>query len=149
MTSPAAALVQYGQHQKIPAGTACAGCGSTDKTRRATDHCHQHGWVRGIVCPSCNARMITIDQMGTPSAVDETLLAALLALRQRCPECLPISPADLAPSLSAAKQRARDARERALIEKVMEGRARLGFERIPPSWIIRPRATIRRRNVRR
>jgi hypothetical protein len=128
MTDQMTPLVQYGQHQKkIPFGTPCAGCGSTEQTPRFPDHCHLHGWVRGIVCRPCNARMITIDQMGTPSAVDEALLAALLAQRHRCPECPPISSADLAPSLGAARQRTRKDAERTAIIKATRKWLALGW----------------------
>jgi Recombination endonuclease VII len=86
-------LVQYGQHPKVLPGTPCDGCGSTEG-RRVADHCHVHGWVRGTACPSCNRWMLLIDRRVAPK-VGGTLLAALLALRNRCPECDPITASDL------------------------------------------------------
>lgn len=31
----------------------CPLCGRAD-VRLITDHCHQHGWIRGQICESCN-----------------------------------------------------------------------------------------------
>lgn len=77
----------------LPQGATCAGCGCTDTLVR--DHCHEHGWVRGIVCMSCNTCLSVIDRGFTP-AVGGERLAALVAVRNRCPGCEPIGVSDLA-----------------------------------------------------
>jgi hypothetical protein len=59
------------------------------------DHCHEHGWVRDIVCRSCNLFLGVIDRLRVPRA-DERLLAALLIVRNRCPDCDQLGIADLA-----------------------------------------------------
>jgi len=58
------------------------------------DHCHEHGWIRGIVCNRCNKWLARIDRRFAPQ-VDEPLLIALLAVRNRCPDCERLEPADL------------------------------------------------------
>jgi hypothetical protein len=44
------------------------------------DHCHTHGWVRGILCLPCNSRMGFVDR-GEPQD------ARLVAHRLTCPNC--------------------------------------------------------------
>lgn len=84
------ALVQYSP--RIPAGSACEGCGRNKQLGR--DHCHDHGWVRGILCPGCNNYLARIDRRLLPQA-GPGLLVKLLALRNRCPECRPLEATDL------------------------------------------------------
>jgi len=79
--------------------------------------------------------MITIDQMGTPTGTSEALLTALLALRHRCPECSPISPADLAPSMEEARRRARVDAERAAVIKVARKWITLGWGEPSPRLV--------------
>ena len=77
----------------IPPDGACAGCGTTERLVR--DHCHRHNWIRDIVCRGCNMRLGYIDQGIVPPGSGE-LLAALIAVRNRCPDCEPITVASLA-----------------------------------------------------
>lgn len=102
----------------FPPGITCAACG-TQKVS-AKDHCHEHGWVRGIVCGSCNRQLGFVDRGIAPRVAGE-LLAALLAVRNRCPDCEPITVADLAafrplspPSDERREQIVRDGRMRRL-----------------------------------
>jgi Recombination endonuclease VII len=88
--------VKYGARPKVALGTPCESCGST-KTRPVADHCHAHGWVRGLICRQCNGLMGLIDQRITPQ-VEAVLLKALLALWHRCPDCGHLDPADLKPA---------------------------------------------------
>jgi hypothetical protein len=89
-----ATLVRYGDHRPPPPGASCEACGAGPHGL-VNDHCHKHGWVRGTLCRTCNARMTMLDGGVTANgdAVDE-----LLAIAGRCPECPPISAADLAPA---------------------------------------------------
>lgn len=75
-------------------GSACEGCGSP--VMLVHDHCHAHGWVRGIACMSCNQYLSIIDS-GTRPAVTDARLAALLAVRNRCAGCTPLETGDLEP----------------------------------------------------
>lgn len=50
------------------------------------DHCHRHGWVRALLCQGCNELMKRIDQRAAPR--DRALLPALVAIFNRCPDCL-------------------------------------------------------------
>lgn len=68
----------------IPPEAVCAGCGTAETLVR--DHCHEHGWVRGVVCRSCNFKLGHIDQGFMPRAPGETV-TALLAVHNSCPDC--------------------------------------------------------------
>jgi hypothetical protein len=87
-----ATLIKYGQHPKVPPGAICEGCNSAKAT--GTDHCHDHGWVRGLLCTSCNRLMYIIDRLMAPKA-ESVLIRTLLMLRHRCPECEQITIAAL------------------------------------------------------
>jgi hypothetical protein len=86
------ALVQYVQVRILP-GATCVACGAAGPLER--DHCHEHGWVRGIVCRPCNRHLHLIDRR-LLQPVKEDLLAAQLSVRNRCPDCDPLDIADLA-----------------------------------------------------
>lgn len=90
------ATVKY--HTGPPPRTACEACGQI--TTQETDHCHAHGWVRGVLCRSCNALMILIDRRTAPK-VDAVLAAALVAIRNRCPDCDPLDVRELAARVPA------------------------------------------------
>jgi hypothetical protein len=89
------APIKYGEHPKVPPGTPCETCGGTKK-QPITDHCHEHGWVRGLICGSCNRLMSFIDKRIAPK-VESAHLAALVALWQRCPECGQLGAPKLSP----------------------------------------------------
>lgn len=78
----------------IPLGAVCGACGAAEGLVR--DHCHEHGWVRGIVCRRCNRRLGHIDQRFRPRGEIE-LLISLLAVRNRCPDRDPVGIDDLTP----------------------------------------------------
>lgn len=91
------AAVQYQSlpyYRPFPAGAACEACGSPDMLVR--DHCHEHGWVRGVACRGCNAYLSRIDRGKTPKVKDGHL-AALLAIWNNCPDCDRLDAADLEP----------------------------------------------------
>lgn len=83
----------------MPPGTPCETCGGT-KAPAQTDHCHDHGWVRGLLCGSCNSLLSFVDKRVAPKA-ESALLAALVAVRSRCPECEQFGLSDLQPSPEA------------------------------------------------
>ena len=87
-------LVRYGEHPRIPAGTSCEACGPR-VAALATDHCHRHGWVRAILCGLCNAHMALVDRRVMPPG---PVVERLLVIARRCPECPPVTVADLAPT---------------------------------------------------
>ena len=86
-------LVRYGEHAPAPAGAPCEACGVTPPAA-VTDHCHKHGWVRGILYVQCNANMALIDR-GLLPRVQQA--AALATFARRCPECPAVDVADLSP----------------------------------------------------
>jgi len=86
-------LVKYGDHPPVPPGASCEAC-STGAPKAVTDHCHRHGWVRGIACPRCNSHMTLIDRGIAPSGGD---LVALIAFARRCPDCPVVVAEDLVP----------------------------------------------------
>ena len=103
-------LVQYKAAMPVPPGSVCEGCGGTERLGR--DHCHDHGWVRGILCDPCNRHVGRIDKRILPRIVPG-LLAALLAVRNRCPDCVPLEVADLHPfRAKTAAEKQRDWRDR-------------------------------------
>jgi len=100
MTAP----VRYGEHVVAEPGTPCQLCDDPSPLPR-TDHCHVHGWVRGVLCPRCNTLMAFIDRRATlrKSAITAPLtLAALVAYAARCPDCEPFSVEDLGPTRGLA-----------------------------------------------
>ena len=50
------------------------------------DHCHVHGWVRGLVCGYCNGALGLADA-GRLTADDSTWAPLILAFRDNCPDC--------------------------------------------------------------
>ena len=97
-------LVRYGEHVCAEPGTPCLLCGDPALLPR-TDHCHAHGWVRGVLCPRCNTLMAFIDRRATvrESSITAPLtLAALVAHAARCPDCKPFAVEDLGPTRGLA-----------------------------------------------
>lgn len=92
--------VRYGEHAAAEPGTPCAICGDPSPLPR-TDHCHAHGWVRGVLCPRCNTLMAFIDRRATLRASAITL-AALVAYAACCPDCEPFAVEDLGPTRGLA-----------------------------------------------
>lgn len=64
------------------------GCEVTGNGRLVFDHCHDHGWLRGVVCFPHNSRLGQIDAVrripGVRLDLSATPYAALLAA---CPGC--------------------------------------------------------------
>ncbi|MFB4318137.1 endonuclease domain-containing protein [Actinomadura sp. 21ATH] len=65
----------------------CEVCGGVDHPR-VRDHCHSHGWIRGILCNYCNGLMQSIDRGAFPgrhtrNAEDWMYVQHWL----RCPDC--------------------------------------------------------------
>ena len=88
--------VKYKDHPGAVPGVNCELCGNTP-AKPVRDHCHEHDWVRGIICPSCNVRMRYIDRRIAPR-VGPRVLAALVAFWHRCPDCGTLDVADIAPA---------------------------------------------------
>lgn len=58
----------------------CRGAGSPPSFFEF-DHCHVHGWVRGVVCQSCNQVLRGIDEGWRPAE------ASYAEHRAKCPDC--------------------------------------------------------------
>jgi hypothetical protein len=86
-------LIRYGDHAPVPPGATCGVCPAT--VALVTDHCHKHGWVRGVLCIRHNSRMALIDRGVAPSAVGD--VGALVAYARHCPDCPAIVAGDLVP----------------------------------------------------
>lgn len=50
------------------------------------EHCHAHGWVRGLACVPCNNLVADIDAGRAPR--DDRDLSALLVHQAKCPGCI-------------------------------------------------------------
>lgn len=53
--------VQYSEGMFFPPDSSCEVCDTAD-CRRMVDHCHKHGWVRGVVCNRCNQVLRGVDR---------------------------------------------------------------------------------------
>lgn len=58
----------------------CVRCGSRS-TRLVVDHCHLHGFARGLLCKPCNARLAILDAGTTEPTPREAFYLG------NCPEC--------------------------------------------------------------
>lgn len=96
--------VRYGDHERADPDTPCSVCGSIGRIR--IDHCHAHGWVRGPVCPGCNALMAMIDRGRVPGESQDQagiLVESLIAQAARCHECPPVEANDLTRNLRSGR----------------------------------------------
>jgi Recombination endonuclease VII len=87
-------LVKYGQHEPVLTGAACEACRAVTLDP-VTDHCHAHGWVRGILCRQCNTRMALIDRRRVAPQAAPEVVAALIGIAGRCPDCPALTLGDL------------------------------------------------------
>lgn len=71
----------------------CCGGGDLDSPQQfVVDHCHEHDYIRGIICRGCNGYMSVVDNPG-----DDTIWrrawgleyswTRCVAWREECPEC--------------------------------------------------------------
>jgi hypothetical protein len=54
------------------------------------DHCHQHGWVRGLICMGCNNDLALFEpepRSEWAAQASGALLALVTAYRAHCPDC--------------------------------------------------------------
>lgn len=58
----------------------CVLCGSR-RTDLVVDHCHQHGYARGLLCASCNGRLAVLDAGTAAPTPREAFYLG------NCPEC--------------------------------------------------------------
>ena len=59
----------------------CEICRSPGHRAYVFDHCHAHGWVRGILCTVCNTHMSRVDE-------GKVHTARHLAYQAQCPDCI-------------------------------------------------------------
>ena len=80
-------LVQYAAFQRsrdqYPLVKRCEICRSPSHRFYQFDHCHAHGWVRGILCAVCNRQMYQVDEGKLPG----TWHAKYRAYQALCPDC--------------------------------------------------------------
>jgi Recombination endonuclease VII len=81
--------VEWRVHWANTSLCAVASCEVTGYGHLVLDHCHDHGWVRGLICASHNIRLGQIDAVlkipGVRLDLSATPYAALLSA---CPDCL-------------------------------------------------------------
>jgi hypothetical protein len=78
-------LIKYGSGlPALPRPRWCEICKSPDHVAYQLDHCHAHGWVRGVLCSVCNRQMRNVDAGRMP------LMSPWMEHWNRCPDCLKI-----------------------------------------------------------
>lgn len=86
MTEPASRPETYRRSSVKAAHGECVVCGRDERLDR--DHCHKHGYVRGLVCRRCNIRMRDVDQGRMARTVQaEADRSALVDHWHKCPDC--------------------------------------------------------------
>jgi len=59
-------------------------------TRLVFDHCHEHGWVRGLLCLPCNNDLAILERGqrgGELPSIGTRPLLLLIAHYRKCPDC--------------------------------------------------------------
>lgn len=81
-------LVRKGTLSKSTDFDACEipECDWRQGERLVYDHCHLHGFVRGVICIPCNSRMIMTERRIIPES-PMRLWEGLLNHWAKCPEC--------------------------------------------------------------
>jgi hypothetical protein len=91
----------------VPACEAMIGQASAPPSGRGAmlvfDHCHVHGWVRGLICMACNNALISLEH-GRGSVHRGAEVAALLRYLANCPGCPPGGPPDGVPAWPGRRQ---------------------------------------------
>jgi DNA-binding XRE family transcriptional regulator len=86
----------YGRSRywRAPIGTPCVVCAVSD-VQLYRDHCHVHGWIRGLVCRRCNGMMSVVDAGSIPRGSKMTAAGItaddLVAHAARCQSCPPLT----------------------------------------------------------
>ena len=85
-------LVQYKPYQlrKYSRDGLCEICGmppySGGKPTLLFDHCHDHGWVRGLLCNVCNDQVAFIEN-GWRRIINKWVSSRFPEYRLNCPDC--------------------------------------------------------------
>ena len=77
--------------RKYSRGGVCEICGRTPELGKPYllfDHCHDHGWTRGLICNWCNDQLGFFEngQVSRP-AFHARLIPRLEEYRRNCPDC--------------------------------------------------------------
>ena len=84
-------LVQYrpSQLRKYSRDGVCEICGypPSGKPMLVFDHCHEHGWIRGLICNYCNDQVGWIENRWTNYEVYEHVVLRFPKWRRNCPDC--------------------------------------------------------------
>ncbi|MGN9787982.1 endonuclease domain-containing protein [Nonomuraea sp. ZG12] len=90
MDAHESAPVQYNRERLRRLGRPqepCEVCGGVDHPR-VRDHCHAHGWIRGVLCNYCNGLMMAVDRGASPAPTYlRAPLAGYLTHWHKCPDC--------------------------------------------------------------
>jgi len=76
-------LIRYDGHalRSLPRPRWCEICRSPKHVTYQLDHCHVHGWVRGVLCGPCNQQMRRVDRGKVP------LVSPYAEHWRLCPDC--------------------------------------------------------------
>lgn len=122
--------VQYARIRRLTSRsqTDCALCGRYT-TVPVLDHCHAHGFVRGLVCTSCNGRMGYVDAH-TDKATDSERF-----YRDNCPDCRRVSGGL---TVTPRPERFRDAIDRTKADMKRRGGTRKDRKAVPLMGQVQP-----------
>jgi len=100
VTAPAGTVGFIGRHglvrykptlgRKYPRDGLCEVCNRPPTRAKPIllfDHCHLHGWVRGLVCSMCNDGLGFLENGRELKNVYATLATRLAKFRLNCPDC--------------------------------------------------------------
>lgn len=83
-------LVQYKPYRlrKYSRQGLCEICGSAPlgKPMLLFDHCHEHGWIRGLICNCCNDQVAFIEN-GWKRRIRLEVTSRYPEYRRNCPDC--------------------------------------------------------------
>ena len=62
-------------------------CEACDRWGYAWDHCHAHGWIRGLLCGRCNLFFAEFDRGLIPYFTTDSDIDRWQSWRDRCDDC--------------------------------------------------------------
>jgi hypothetical protein len=79
--------------RRFARGALCEVCNSPPRRGMFLmfDHCHAHGWVRGLICKYCNDALGFFENGHVEHLKYVEFLAEFTEYRRKCPDCAAVS----------------------------------------------------------